>query len=161
MNRQTKQMRRNERQISDPELISEIINKADVCRIAFAEGDYPYVVTLNYGLVESSPMKLYFHCAGEGKKLEMMNKNNYVCFQMDIDHILYKGEKGCDWGMKYKSVVGYGRIFPVSDPAEKIRGLDTIMKHYGSMGESEYNEKTLSRTTVLRLDVDELTAKMC
>ena len=36
-------MRRNERKISDLEEVEEIIRKADVCRIALANDNYPYI----------------------------------------------------------------------------------------------------------------------
>ena len=67
----------------------------------------------------------------------MIRKNNYVCFEMDTDHqILTAGEKGCDWGMKYRSVVGYGNISIITEKNAKTAGLNCIMKHYG--GEKEY-----------------------
>ena len=50
---------------------------------------------------------------------------------MDTDHKIYNGENGCDWGMNYKSVVGYGNISVVDDAEPRIAGLDCIMKHYG------------------------------
>ena len=103
-------MRRKDREITEPESIEKIIRKADVCRIALANGDIPYIVTLNFGYSGGTHPCLYFHCAPDGRKLDMIEKNNWVCFEMDTDHELISGEKGCDWGMKYSSVVGYGRI---------------------------------------------------
>ena len=154
-------MRRNDRETSDAVVIEEILRKADVCRIAIANNNVPYLVTMNFGYCEVPVKRLYFHCANEGRKLEMIRENNYICFGMDTDHKLYTGIKGCDWGMKYSSIVGYGNISVVSDPEEKITGLDCIMNHYAGEGEYRYDEKIVNRTTILRLDIKEITGKKC
>ena len=43
-------MRRKDREITDFNEIIEIIKKCDVCRIAMNDGDFPYIVPLNFGL---------------------------------------------------------------------------------------------------------------
>jgi len=154
-------MRRDERNITEFQLIEEIITKADVCRIALANNNIPYIVTLNFGYDPTGNGTIYFHCAGEGRKLEMIKNNNYVCFQMDTDHAIYKGEKGCDWGMKYKSVLGYGNISFITGKEARIRGLDCILRHYGGDQKYTYDDKVLERTTILRLDITEMTGKKC
>ncbi|HZK61118.1 MAG TPA: pyridoxamine 5'-phosphate oxidase family protein, partial [Anaerovoracaceae bacterium] len=138
-----------------------IIMKADVCRIALANGNFPYIVTMNFGYAPGPEPWLYFHCASEGKKLDMIRKNNFVCFEMDTGHKLYKGTNGCDWGMKYSSIVGYGNISIVAEKEEKRVGLNCIMNHYGGEWEYSYDEKVLERTTILRLDITEITGKKC
>ena len=157
-------MRRNDREISGIHEVEEIIRKADVCRIAFANNDIPYIVAMNFGYDNDSGETLFFHCSNEGKKLDMIRKNNYVCFEMDIEHQIYvrKGRddrNGCNWGMKYKSVVGYGTISIITEKEAKKKGLDCIMKHYGDENEYIYDEKVLANTTVLRLDINEMTGK--
>jgi hypothetical protein len=152
-------MRRNEREVTDIGVIEEIIRKADVCRIAFANGNIPYIVTMNFGYTASPELRLYFHCANEGRKLEMIRQNNFICFEMDTDHEIYTGINGCDWGMKYSSIVGNGNISIVTETEAKKAGLNCIMKHYGGEREYIYDEKVLRKTTVLRLDIIEMTGK--
>jgi uncharacterized protein len=152
-------MRRKEREITKKELIEEIIKKADVCRIAMANNNIPYVVTMNFGYSGGDHPILYFHCAPVGRKLEMIKKNNYVCFEMDTDHQIYEGENGCDWGMKYSSVVGFGKISVLIDKKERVEGLSFIMAHYSDRNDFTYEEKTLERTTILKLDIEEMTGK--
>jgi uncharacterized protein len=152
-------MRRKDREISAVKEIETIISDCDVCRVAFASGNVPYLVTMNFGYVGGDAPVLYFHCAPEGKKIDMIASNNYVCFEMDTDHEIYKGEKGCDWGMNFSSVVGYGNISIIKDEPEKISGLKHIMKQYGGSGSCSFDEKVLARTIVLRLDIAEMTAK--
>jgi uncharacterized protein len=152
-------MRKNEREVSDRRVLEEIISKADVCRIAVANNNIPYIVTLNFGYASSPEPRLYFHCANEGRKLEMLRLNNFVCFEMDTDHRIFKGIKGCDWSMKYSSIVGNGNISFVTEKEAKKTGLNCIMNHYGGENEYIYDEEVLGRTTVLRLDIKEMTGK--
>jgi uncharacterized protein len=152
-------MRRTDREISETDQIEDIIFKADVCRIALANDSLPYIVTMNFGYVNDSEQMFFFHCANEGKKLDMIRKNNYVCFELDIDHQLFRGTRSCDWGMRFTSIVGYGNIEIVNDKEKKIRGLNSIMNHYGGNGEYSYNEKVLEQTTVLCLKILEITGK--
>jgi nitroimidazol reductase NimA-like FMN-containing flavoprotein (pyridoxamine 5'-phosphate oxidase superfamily) len=154
-------MRRKEREVSDTVSVELIISNSDVCRIAFADNNTPYIVAMNFGYSGGDQPCLFFHCASEGRKLEMIKKNNCVCFQMDTDHEIYGGEKGCDWGMKYSSVVGYGIISVVSDQISRKKGLDCLMKHYTGDKNFTYDEKVLARTTILRLDITEMTGKKC
>ena len=78
---------------------------------------------------------------------------------MDTDHELYEGENGCDWGMKYSSIVGYGKISVIEERESKINGLDCIMSHYSQRKEFTYDERVLGNTTILRLDIEEMTGK--
>ena len=89
----------------------------------------------------------------------MIRKNNYVCFELDTDHEMITGSESCDWGMKFSSIVGYGNISIITEKEEKIVGLNYIMEHYGATGEFSYNEKILEHTTVLRLEVLQMTGK--
>ena len=154
-------MRKKEREINDTESIELIISKSDVCRIAFAYDNIPYIVAMNFGYSGGDQPCLYFHCANEGRKLDMIKKNNHVCFQMDTDHKIYGGELGCDWGMKYSSVVGYGNISVVTDETIRKTGLDCLMKHYAGDHNFIYSKEILTRTTILRLDITEMTGKKC
>jgi nitroimidazol reductase NimA-like FMN-containing flavoprotein (pyridoxamine 5'-phosphate oxidase superfamily) len=152
-------MRRNDRQITSVSQIESIIAGSDVCRIAISNNNLPYIVTMNFGYAGGINPRLFFHCANKGRKLDMIRRNNLVCFEMDTDHEVFRGEKGCDWGMKYSSVVGYGNISIVEDKQEKKLGLDNIMNHYGGSGNYIYDDNLLERTTILRLDIIEMTGK--
>ena len=154
-------MRRKEREITDIVEIGSIISCCDVCRIALSDNNIPYIVTMNFGYTGGSGNKLYFHCAREGKKLEIIRKNNLVCFQFDTDHQLEHGEDACDFGMSYRSVVGWGNIKIITEEEEKKRGLDYIMSHYSDRVEFNYKQAVLNKTIVLRLDISEMKGKKC
>jgi uncharacterized protein len=153
-------MRRSDRQVSDREGLLAILDEADACRLAFAAGDEPYIVTLSFGYEwEGELPVLYFHCAREGRKLEAMRANPRVCFELDTDHELITGPSPCGWGMKFASVVGYGMLTEVRDETERKSGLDRIMRHYGWTGPANYAEASLRATTLLSLRATELCGK--
>lgn len=149
-------MRRSEREIKDLQEIEDIIEKADVCRIALSDKDVPYIVTMNFGFRKGANPCLFFHCAKEGKKIEMIKRNNLACFQFDIDHLLVKTDIECNCGMQYRSVVGTGRISFVTEREQKIEALEYLMHHYVGGQNHRFEDKNLEGTYVLRLDMDEI-----
>jgi nitroimidazol reductase NimA-like FMN-containing flavoprotein (pyridoxamine 5'-phosphate oxidase superfamily) len=104
---------------------------------------------------------LYFHAAHEGKKIDILKKNNLVCFGADMDHQLLISETGtgCGCSMRYSSVVGTGYVSFVTERSEKCEALDAIMQHYTPIQSYSFKDEMIDRTTILRLDVKEITAK--
>ena len=93
--------------------------------------------------------------------LKIIKQNNMACFQMSIDHKLVETHVRCNCGMNYKSVVGMGRIFFVTDNAEKIEALNILMKHYHGQDQYQFKKAYVNETTVLRLDINEISGKKC
>lgn len=152
-------MRRKDREIVDRDVIEEIIKSADVCRIAINDEKYPYIIPLNFGYQWNESLRFYFHCAREGKKLDLIRVNNHVGIEIDISHELTKGDLPCDWGMKYKCIIGNGTIYEIHDNSEKVDALNLLMKHYGYEGKPSYPVIMLRAVRVLCLEVNEITAK--
>ena len=67
-------MRRRDREITDKQEILEVMRKCDVCRIALHDGDYPYIVPLNFGLQVEMICRYFISRALEGKKYELIEK---------------------------------------------------------------------------------------
>jgi hypothetical protein len=152
-------MRRNERQVSKKSALRDIIEACDTCRIAFYTEKAPYIVPLSFGFTWDDTLELYFHCAIEGRKIDLMRACDQVGFEMDTGHDLIKDEIACNWSTLYKSVIGAGRLSLVDDHEQKIRCMDRIMEHYGSKGSPAYDPAVLKRTAVLKLEVTELSGK--
>ena len=148
-------MRRKKQEITNPEVLTEIFSEALVCRLAMMDGNVPYVVPLNFGFRDNV---LYFHSAGEGKKLDLLREHSEVCFEVESGVEIVKGKDACSWGVSYRSIIGYGNAEFVADVDEKRRGLDVIMAHY-SDGKFEYSDKNLSRTTVIKVEITSMTGK--
>jgi len=139
----------------DREEIESIIRKADVCRLGLSVDNTPYIVPLNFGYKENF---LYFHTAKVGKKIDMIEGHSRVCFELDIDHEVVKAENPCDWNMKYRSVIGYGRAFLLEDIEEKRRALDIIVEHYSGRI-SEYKKKMVDHLAIIKVQVENMTGK--
>ena len=152
-------MRRNDREIIDRNEIVDIIKKCDVCRLAFFDDEFPYIVPMNFGFdYQNGEIILFFHCASEGKKLEVIKANNHVCFEMDCSHKLIEGKLACDYTMEFESVIGNGMIETIENN-NKIQALTVIMQKYSDSHDFEFEEKYVNAVTVLKLSVKNITAK--
>ncbi len=148
-------MRRKDKEITDRRQIEAVIEDAAVCRLAMADEAGPYLVPLCFGFGDNT---LYFHSAGDGRKLGILRKNPRVCFELDGDTAVRTGEKACDFSMHYRSVIGFGRVVFVETAAAKREALDIIMRHYAP-GSFDYPAKTLERITVFKVEIDTMTGK--
>ena len=121
-------MRRRERAVSDGNHVLEIIQSCDCCRMAFSEPDGPYIVPMNFGIESSQEgqMALCFHRASSGKKVELMQKNPCVGFEMDTGHVLVPGAQACSCSFLYQSVIGKGKIEILSNLEEKKAGCNRM-----------------------------------
>lgn len=151
-------MRRSDREVTDFDEMIEIIKKCDVCRLAFQDEECPYILPLNFGMeVEKGQVILYFHGATEGKKYDLMAKNNKVSFEMDCGHnLVTRAEKG-SCTMEYESVIGKGVLEIVPDE-KKYDALMVLMKHYHKE-EFSFHQAVIPKTTVLKLTVQAMTGK--
>jgi uncharacterized protein len=152
-------MRRKDREITQMEELLEIMRKCDVCRLALFDGTYPYIVPLNFGLAyNETTLELYFHCAREGKKLDLIRSNPNAAFEMDCSHNLITGDKACDYTMEFESVCGTGKISLLSED-DKINALTHMMRQYSKESSFEFNQNHLKAVTVFKLTVDSITGK--
>lgn len=121
-------MRRNDKEISDRSEIDAIIRGSEVCRLAFAVGDEPYVVPVSFGYDGHS---LYFHTADRGRKIDCIAANPRVCFELERNvRLVTHPEKACSWSFSFESVIGYGTVHELGSGEEKAAGLNHIMAHY-------------------------------
>lgn len=149
-------MRRKEKAITDRNEIDAFIKKAQICRLAFAVDGQPYLVPMNFGYDGAF---LYFHCAKEGRKLEMLRENPRVCFEMEVDSRLVRGETACRWTMDFISLIGFGTGELVAEPEEKVKGLGWIMKQYAPEETFEISLQSVQSVAILKVSVDEITGK--
>jgi uncharacterized protein len=148
-------MRRREREIQDEKEIQDILEKGLVCRLGLCDGQQPYIVPMNYGYRDGC---LYFHCARDGRKIDILKSNDRVCIEVDVDTRIVPGDAPCRWTAKYRSVIGFGRARIIEDETQKRAGLDAIMAHHGASG-GEYDEKSLRLTCVIKVVLESMTGK--
>jgi len=147
-------LRRKDKEITDSREIEEVIKKATVCRLALVDGDEPYIVPVNFGYEKNA---IYFHSALEGQKVELIKRNNKVCFEIDTDVAIEKTDKS-KCSVKYRSVIGTGRAYILESNEEKLRGLKTIMRQCTG-GEYSFSEERLDSVLVVEIKIENITSK--
>lgn len=148
-------MRKKEREIKDRIIIDDIIRRCQVCRLAMCDEGLPYIVPLNFGYDGSF---LYFHAALEGRKIDIIRKNNRVGFEFDILHDIVTAQRACDFSAKYESVIGSGTAERVDDLDAKKEALKWIMRQYGSDA-GDFPEEIMKKTLILRVRIIEISGK--
>ena len=148
-------MRRKEKEITEETAIEAIIQKSLVCRLALSDGNFPYIVPLCFGYRDKV---LYFHGSLKGKKIDIIRKNQNICFEFDINTDIVKAEDACHWSMKYKSVIGFGKAVLLEDLDEKRKALNIIMSQYSDRT-FQFNDATLKGTVVIKVEIESMTGK--
>ena len=78
-------MRRKDREVSASSEIFDILARCQVLRIAMHDEPYPYIVPVSFGMeVIDGKAIVYFHCAQQGMKLDLLRANPCVCVEGDI-----------------------------------------------------------------------------
>lgn len=152
-------MRRSDREIKDFDETVSVLEKCDAVRLAFNDGDVPYIIPLSFGIERNGDaLTLYFHSAPEGKRIDLIRREGRAAFEADCSHrLVFDGEKG-NCTTEYESVVGYGDVSFVTAEEEKIRALKILMKHYRKE-DFPFSLAVVPMTAVFRLDVRNITGK--
>ena len=152
-------MTKRERQVTDKNQILRILDAAKVLHLGLAVDNEPYVVPMNYGYTEEDgKLVLYLHSALQGRKLDMIRENPRVFFELECDQAPFEGEKPCQYGLVYSSVMGRGIAGIVEDVEEKKKAMAILMKTQ-TQKEFSFDDKLVSIVAVIRIDVAEYTAK--
>ena len=123
-------MRRKDREVTERSEIAMILDMCKTACIAMADEEGPYVVPLSYGYEwKGDCLELYFHCAKEGKKLEILKRDNRVCFTVFSEGELLQEENPCNSGYCFSSVTGNGRVEFIEDAGEKGYALQKMFAH--------------------------------
>ncbi|MBU2650373.1 MAG: pyridoxamine 5'-phosphate oxidase family protein [Bacteroidetes bacterium] len=118
------------RAVIQKEEMEKIIAGCNVCYVGMVDANSePYVLPFNFGFQDGI---LYLHSAKAGKKIDILKNNNRVCVVFSTDHVLrYVNEEvACSWGMKYRSVLVYGKVEFIEDYDAKVSALEILMKNY-------------------------------
>ena len=150
-------MRRNDRAVTDPVEIVDIMSRCEVLHLAIAAEPAPYLLPVNFGM-EPDGMTLYVHGAMEGTKFDLLARNNHVGFEMECTNGLVLDEAGHSCTMNYESVMGWGIVSEITAPEEKIHALDRIMRQYHAE-DFPYSRAVAERTRILCLNIQERTGK--
>jgi|WetSurMetagenome_2_1015567.scaffolds.fasta_scaffold00063_35 uncharacterized protein len=148
-------MRRKDREITDRVEIDAIIRSEKLMRIALVDGSMPFLVPVFYAFDGTA---LYFHSAQAGTKIEILKRNNNICFEISADHGFLESDSACDFEAKHRTVIGSGKAAFVEEETEKIKVLDMIVAQFTDR-KFEYPKANLDHTAVIRIDIESIKGK--
>lgn len=91
---------------------------------------YPYVVPVSFGMENvNNKVVLYFHCAQQGMKADLLKANPHVCVEGEIFRQIEKTAPGIT--ARYESVIGFGECTFLSDRQEVLHAMKVLTEHYG------------------------------
>lgn len=157
-------MRLSKREIKDPKLINEVLNKCHVVNISFPSNEYPYIVPMLYGYKydqKSNKLELYIHGAGEGRKNSLIAEGKTkIGFEINNGGTFLPSVTGLadDNTRLYKSIIGYGDIFPVTDFKDKEEAQELLLIHETGR-KWEITKKAINAVTVYKISVISFTGK--
>ena len=160
----TRAMRLKNKQVTNPDEILEILERCERCRLGFSDDGIPYIIPINYGFTYlDGELTLFFHCADEGRKIDIIKKNPVVCFEMDCDYRLDPASNSDKNAIKYESIVGTGTIAFVTDHQEKRMILGNMIKKFRKYNPlyrpNPLTDDRVIGVSILKLKADEFKAK--
>ena len=150
-------MRKAEREITDFNQKTELLGRCQTIRLGISGGQYPYVVPLSFGYeVDGGKVMIYFHCAKEGTKTELLKRCPNVCLEADILHGYI--DTGSSVTADYESIMGFGQCEEVFG-GQAVKGLQLLLEHCGTGNYSAKDCAAAGRVAVYKITLSELYGK--
>ena len=156
----TRVIREAERGVYDRETVYRILDEGFLCHAGFVVDGQPFVIPTSYGRKDAS---LYIHGSAASRMLRQMKDGVPVCITVTLLEGLVLARSIFNHSMNYRSVVILGKATLVDDPDEKLAALRTLSEHIlpGRWEDSRQpNERELKATSVLRVPIEEFSAKV-
>ena len=149
-------MRKKSREM-DAEWALEVMDKAPYITVGMTDGDgMPYSVPLS--LARTDAKTFYFHCATEGKKLDILLEKPCVCLTAVGKCKPTVGPKDSSFTLEFKSAIAFGKAEIVADDNEKREALRAICQRFLPTHMDAFDaavERSMSRTAVVRITLTE------
>ena len=156
----TRVVREAHRAVYDRETVYRILDEGFLCHVGFAVDGQPFVIPTSYGRKDAT---LYIHGSAASRMLRQMKAGVPVCITVTLLDGLVLARSVFNHSMNYRSVVILGNATLVNDPEEKLAALRTLSEHIlpGRWDDARQpNESELKQTSVLRLPIEEFSAKV-
>ncbi len=156
----TRVVRESHRGAYDRETIYNILDEAFVCHVGFAVDGRPYVIPMLFARVGDA---IYFHGSAASRMLRNLSGGIPVCVTVTLTDGFVLARSVFNHSMNYRSVVALGKAAIVDVPEEQVEALhaftDKILP--GRWNDARQpNEKELKATSILRLPLTEVSAKI-
>ena len=156
----TRLVREADRAVYDRETAYRILDEGFLCHVGFVADGQPFVIPTSYGRKDDS---LYIHGSAASRMLRQMKDGVPVCITVTLLDGLVLARSIFNHSMNYRSVLVLGKAALVDDPEEKIEALRLLSEHIlpGRWADSRQpNERELKATSVLRVPIEEFSAKV-
>jgi len=156
----TRLVREADRAVYDREAAYRILDEGFLCHVGFVADGQPFVIPTSYGRKDAS---LYIHGSAASRMLRQMKDGVPVCVTVTLLDGLVLARSIFNHSMNYRSVVVLGKATLVEEPEEKLEALRLLSEHIipGRWDDSRQpNERELKATSVLRLPIEEFSAKV-
>lgn len=156
----TRLVREAERAVYDRAVAYQILDEGFICHVGFTLDGQPFVIPTSYG---RSGDHLYIHGSAASRMLRTLDQGVPVCVTVTLLDGLVLARSIFNHSMNYRSVVILGTASAVTDPAQKLEALRLLSEHIlpGRWEQSRLpNERELKATSVLRLPIEEFSAKV-
>ncbi|MGA2743690.1 MAG: pyridoxamine 5'-phosphate oxidase family protein [Candidatus Sulfotelmatobacter sp.] len=156
----TRVVREAFRGIYEREAVYQILDEGFLCHVGFAVDGQPFVIPTSYGRKDAS---LYIHGSAASRMLKQMKEGVNVCITVTLLDGLVLARSIFNHSMNYRSVVILGKATLVDAPQEKLEALRLLSEHIlpGRWEDSRQpNERELKQTSVLRVPIEEFSAKV-
>jgi nitroimidazol reductase NimA-like FMN-containing flavoprotein (pyridoxamine 5'-phosphate oxidase superfamily) len=140
----------------NPEVINDILDRAEVLWLAIIDDEGPHSVPINFGMVDGV---IYLHSGKKGRKVAAFNSGAPVAFSTVVDIEAKTSDTACSQGYAFRSIMGRGIPRLVTDDKERMVAFDAItLKHVGKL--LPYNEKLLTMTAVYAIDIETIKGRI-
>jgi nitroimidazol reductase NimA-like FMN-containing flavoprotein (pyridoxamine 5'-phosphate oxidase superfamily) len=156
----TRLVREPDRAVYDRAAAYQILDEGFICHVGFAVDGQPFVIPTGYGRAGDN---LYIHGSAASRMLRRVDEGVAVCITVTLLDGLVLARSIFNHSMNYRSVVVLGTAVAVTDAKEKLEALRLLSEHIlpGRWAESRQpNEKELKATLVMRLPIEEFSAKV-
>lgn len=144
--------------LKDAEWAMEVFDRAPYVTVSMTRPDStPYGLPLS--LVRKGNNTFYFHCAGEGEKLDCLRSNPMVSLSAVSKCTPKFEEEKNNFTEHYHSAIAIGRAEIVEDDTEKTEALRLLCQRFLPKYIDHFEEaisRSLSITTVVRITLTEL-----
>ena len=156
----TRIVREPQRANYDRATIYKILDEGFICHVGFSVDGQPYVIPTMFARIGDA---IYFHGSAASRMLRNVSAGVPVCVTVTLVDGLVLARSVFNHSMNYRSVVALGKATLVDAGAEKMEALRGFTEKIlpGRWDEARQpNEKELKATSILRLELNEVSAKV-
>jgi hypothetical protein len=156
----TRVVREPQRAVYERSVVNRILDEGFICHVGFAVDGQPFVIPTSYGRHDDV---LYIHGSAASRMLRNVSAGIPMCVTVTLLDGLVLARSIFNHSMNYRSVVVLGKGMAIEDREEKLTALRLLSEHIvpGRWNEvRQPNEKELKATTIIRLPIEEFSAKV-